>query len=166
MVPTVESQSLEQLSSLFLSCYDDWYGRREGHAMRTIIFLVAIFLSSSCATPYQALGFRGGYEDFEAQPGVHFVTFSGNAYTGRTAIIRYWHMRAKEICPNGYEMISQDSSTRASSAVRMGNSVILLRKSRAEGYIRCNNTTRTSIIEAMEAKRVEEEIPDVTGSAE
>ncbi len=93
------------------------------------------------ATPYQKAGFTGGYTDFETQPGIYFVSFTGNAFTSKETIILYWHRRTAEICggPDRYEILSQDSSV---IPYTFGDSsgVSTVYKARAEGYIRCKQT--------------------------
>lgn len=116
-------------------------------------------------TPNAPAGFRGGYRDFEAQPGLHFVSFQGNGFTSRDEVIAGWHKRAAELCggPSRYEIVSQSASTRShtatigssrvdATATTYGNTTyvrgtvtepaeIHYDKSRAEGYVRCNGGT-------------------------
>ncbi len=119
----------------------------------------------ACVTPYQPRGFRGGYTDFEAQPGIYYVAFEGNGFIGRPGVVRYWHQRAAEICggPDRYAMLSttdigqtqivtgSNPSTSTSTTVPVGGGVYQtntttngggptitsIRKPAMEGYIRC-----------------------------
>lgn len=61
------------------------------------IALVALGLAG-CETPYQPRGWNGGYTDFEAQPGVHYVSVEASRGTGYPTARRYWHRRAAEVC--------------------------------------------------------------------
>lgn len=123
--------------------------------------LVLVAVACSVKTPYAQSGFRGGYNDFEAQPGVHFVSFQGNGFTSRDEVIAGWHQRASEICGGSsrYEIISQSAATSShtatlgssrvdATATTYGNTTyvqgtvteptqIHYDKSRAEGYVRC-----------------------------
>ncbi len=93
---------------------------------------------AGCATPYQASGFNGGYTDYPAGRGVHYVSFSGNGYTSKESVTAMWHRRAAELCGGSdkYEIVARDGSTEQSYYVANGtlNSVS---RSDAEGYIRC-----------------------------
>jgi hypothetical protein len=92
----------------------------------------------ACATPYQPIGFRGGYSDFEVEPGIHYVVFEGNAHTGHAVVMQYWHRRAGEICDGSgsYEILSQSDISRE-QLVLINGDVTNVRKSGFAGYIRC-----------------------------
>jgi len=102
--------------------------------------LLFLFIVGGCATstPYQKTGFRGGYTDFETQPGIYYVSFRGNAYTSKETVIRYWHQRAAEICEGSdkYEIVSQGASS-TQYVVGNASNIDTVHKSRAEGYIKC-----------------------------
>lgn len=126
-----------------------------------LLVTVACFMK----TPQAPAGFRGGYNDFETQPGVHYVSFSGNGFTSRDEVIAGWHERAAEICggPSRYEIISQSADTSShtatvgssrvdATATTYGNTTyvqgtvtkpteIHYDKSRADGYVRCTGGT-------------------------
>ena len=125
--------------------------------------LVLIMFSEGCClrTPYQSHGFfRGGYEDFEAQPGVYYVSFKGNALTSKTTVAKFWHRRCADICggQSNYKIIEHNVSTSqhissspavgsyagsyagdagSSAGSYTGGSVSSYTTSRAEGYISC-----------------------------
>jgi hypothetical protein len=122
-----------------------WLDRRElvssafcGFRPYTVVCLVGVIVLSSCATPYQKAGFRGGYTNFETQPGVYYVSFKGNGYTSKETVIQYWHRRVAEICGgcDRYEIIGQDAST-TQHLTGDQDQIVTFHKSRAEGYIRC-----------------------------
>lgn len=112
-------------------------------------------------TQHKPADFRGGYNDFQTQPNVHFVSFTGNGLTSRDEVIAGWHRRAAEICggPSRYQIISQSAATTqhtatvgqtTATATTYGKTTyvtvnepakISFDKSRAEGYIRCNGAT-------------------------
>ena len=109
--------------------------------LRALAVITVSIVLSACVTPYQKVGYTGGYTDFETQPGIYYVSFKGNAYTSKETIILYWHRRAAEICggPGRYEILSQDSSV--NPYLSGGSSdVSTVYKARAEGYIRCKQT--------------------------
>lgn len=77
-----------------------------------------VVLAVGCATPYQANGLRGGYEDYRAGAGgAVMVTFRGNGYSSEGYVTRMWHRRAAEVCggPEQYEVLDSaiDSDTTA-----------------------------------------------------
>lgn len=51
-----------------------------------------------CATPYQRMGFAGGFRDTEVAPGVIKIEVRGNAFTPVETLEDYFHRRAKAIC--------------------------------------------------------------------
>lgn len=103
-----------------------------------VISLTGMAFLSACATPYQAAGFRGGYTDFETQPGIYYVSFKGNGYTSKETVIKYWHRHAAEICGGSdrYQIVKHDTST-TQHVAGTGYGIVTVHKSRAEGYIRC-----------------------------
>lgn len=113
-------------------------------------------LAAGCfaKTPYEQAGYRGGYNDIETQPGTHFVSFAGNGFTTRDEVIAGWHQRAAEVCGGYYEVLGQSTDTERSgtayvsgTATTRGNQTQIeatvrepmIRKSRAEGYVRCTD---------------------------
>jgi hypothetical protein len=87
-----------------------------GRLMKLATSLFA--LSAACAsnptlpTPYQAFtqaegAIPGGYIDRPLGPGEHIVTFRGDQYTLFEDALSYSHRRAQELCPAGYDTLSQ-----------------------------------------------------------
>ena len=109
-------------------------------ASTSLRFLSAMLAAGqlACATPYQHRGFRGGYSDFEAQPGVHYVAFEGNGFTSRATVAEYWHQRAAEICGgrDRYQVLSQQAASEL-FVTGSGGNVQSGRKPSMEGYITC-----------------------------
>ena len=106
----------------------------------------------ACATPYQPKDSNGGYTDYEAQPGVIHVYFEGNGFTSSQVVYHYWHRRAFELCPGGYDMLSiaDVGRTVVSSSGHHGghhggdhggyqgeHGVTSARRPAMEGYIEC-----------------------------
>ena len=78
---------------------------------QAIIVLAAISLLSACSVlPYKKADLslyagNEGYLDKELSPGVHLieVTQYGGYKDNSGLFVPYWHRRAAELCPNGYE---------------------------------------------------------------
>ncbi len=69
-----------------------------------LLTALAVLSLLACETPYRPRGPSGGYTDFEAQPGVHYVAFEATPGTGYPKVRQYWHRRAAEVCggPDSY----------------------------------------------------------------
>lgn len=66
---------------------------------------VALFLTCglSCATPYERLSGKFGYDDFRITDDTFEVSFSGNSHTPHSTVSRYVFRRAAEVClENGF----------------------------------------------------------------
>lgn len=92
------------------------YARAMGRFMTLTTSLLV--LSAACAseprlpTPYQAFtqakdAIPGGYIDRPLSPGEYIVTFRGDQYTLWEDTLAYAHRRARELCPGGYDTLSQ-----------------------------------------------------------
>ena len=106
--------------------------------MRLALSLIATGLFG-CATPYQPHGFRGGYTDFETQPGVYYVRVSTNAATSGGTTVRYWHRRAAEICGgrNRYEILDASENSESHVSGTRSGIVTTSTSHSMSGYIRC-----------------------------
>ncbi len=71
--------------------------------LRLLTTLAVLFLLA-CETSYRPRGPSGGYTDFEARPGIHYVGFEATPGTGYPMVRQYWHRRAAEVCggPESY----------------------------------------------------------------
>ncbi len=82
--------------------------------MKKICLFLIVLLS--CSTPYQRMGFAGGYEDQYLGNEIYMITVSVNSYTSKSTAYNYFHKRANEITKeNGYvryEVIEIMSSDR------------------------------------------------------
>ena len=116
--------------------------------MRTIFVLMIVALLTGCATPYQRMGFTGGYEDTHIKDNVYFVNVQTNALTSPATATQYFHRRAKELClENGYQDYKwygeKDTSGAFSSYVGTYGSGIATgtsstsRKPGIAGYVEC-----------------------------
>jgi hypothetical protein len=61
------------------------------------------------STPYQPksqiAGYKwGGYSSFPTGTGAYYVLFQGNQWTSIPTVVEFWHRRAAEVCPHGYDM--------------------------------------------------------------
>ncbi|MFH2045445.1 MAG: hypothetical protein ABIK92_09905 [Pseudomonadota bacterium] len=76
-----------------------------GDPYRLFGLLAVCFLFVGCAnaTPYQPMGFTGGYKDTHVKDDVYFVEVRCNAFTDHSTAVQYLHRRAMEVCKeNGY----------------------------------------------------------------
>ncbi len=65
-----------------------------------IILVIFLFLSGCGATKYQKLTMWDGlgYEDEKISEGTYRIKYLSNAHTTLEQIIKFWHMRASELC--------------------------------------------------------------------
>lgn len=126
------------------------------------IIALSLLASFGCRTPYQRQGRLGGYSDYQAGTDAIYVSYAGNGFTDASTIIRYWHLRAAEVCGGSdkYEVLARTDrsttevgasrSTFNGSATTHGNyttysgtavhsAPITVTKLTAEGYVRCVN---------------------------
>ncbi len=93
-------------------------------SLTIVSILMSFLLSAGCtATPYQKMGFTGGYEDTHIKGNTYYVNVSTNAYTSATTAAQYFHRRAKELCEeNGYRdyKVRQERDTSTSSVTVTG----------------------------------------------
>lgn len=60
-------------------------------------------LLSACATPYQPVGFSGGYSEMQLNQDRYVVTFRGNEFISKNRVNQYLLLRAAELTQqNGY----------------------------------------------------------------
>lgn len=78
--------------------------------LKTMSVLIAavVILAGCSSTPYQPMGFTGGYKDAHIRDNLYFVEISTNAYTDQSTAAQYFHRRAKEVCSeNGYKDLTR-----------------------------------------------------------
>lgn len=92
----------------------------------TATYLGLAILFAGCATPYQPMGFTGGYADTQLAPDVFRVSFSGNGATSSDRAQDFALLRAAEIClTHGYKyfaVISAADQSRTQLHVMPGSS--------------------------------------------
>ncbi len=103
--------------------------------MRNVLFTTCLLIAA-CATPYQEKGYRGGYSDFEVEPGLYYSAFEGNRYISSVEAKKYWHQRAKEICGK-YEMVSQDTIIKSDTRIHPEMGGYTTHSPTIDGYVRC-----------------------------
>ena len=64
----------------------------------SILLAFCVVTVVGCATPYQPVGFKGGYSESEMGSDTYLVNFQGNGYTGMGTVQTYALRRAKELC--------------------------------------------------------------------
>ncbi|WP_426755280.1 hypothetical protein [Myxococcus sp. Y35] len=97
-------------------------------------------LVAGCSTPYQRMGFRGGYRDTEVAPGIVRIEVRGNAFTDVDTLENYFHQRAVAICrPRNYDWRLDSGTTRGPSSVianRYGNTLhVYQQPAPAKGWV-------------------------------
>ncbi len=106
--------------------------------MKMILVLILVTLSG-CATPYQPMGWKGGYEETPAGDNKYIVEFRGNAHVGKTQARNYALRRAGELCVEKgyrtYDLVGHSTDTRESK-IASGQTVS---KASAELLITCVN---------------------------
>lgn len=105
---------------------------------------VLFFMITGCSTPYQKMGFRGGYEDTPIKGNLYYVNVQTNGFTSQITAVQYFHRRAKELCiENGYAdyriFNERDTSAAAAmySANQYGGSGSTVNKPGFAGYVEC-----------------------------
>lgn len=148
------------------SIYHQW-------ALSSVRTVLVGTLFMACATPYQAMGWTGGYDNVQVKPDVFFVEVKGNGYAGRTTLIGYFHRRAKALCdaagfadyivtseehgtshqsinlPNTYTGTTHgqkigDSYQGHTTVRQAGGGSISIAKHDVSGYIRCTGAVKIS----------------------
>ncbi len=92
--------------------------------LRFVTSLAVLSLLACETTQYEPRGPSGGYTDFEAQRGVHYVAFEATPGTGYPKVRQYWHRRAAEVCggPDSYMRLwtfDRDDALRAETEAQI-----------------------------------------------
>jgi hypothetical protein len=72
--------------------------------MRFVVLLAALFVSLAST----AVGYRQSYRDQDLGRGRFLITTSANEYNQNGDAHQFAFQRAKEICPDGFDVLSQD----------------------------------------------------------
>jgi len=109
-----------------------------------LISMTVIIVAGCSATPYQPMGFTGGYKDSHIRDNLYYVEISTNAYTSQGTAAQYMHRRAQEVCvENGYKDYKiegqRDTSTQFATGSYGGGSVSAssMNKPGFSGNVRC-----------------------------
>ncbi len=69
-----------------------------------MLLISLVFIALGCATPYQSVGFTGGYEETRLDENIYNVYFRGNGYTSRQKAEDFALLRAAELTlQSGYK---------------------------------------------------------------
>jgi len=83
------------------------------------LFILVLLLGlNACATPYQPMGFSGGFQEMQLGPRQYQVTFRGNGYTSVETVKQYLLRRAAELTQwhrFTHFLIVQDDGVRTST---------------------------------------------------
>jgi len=109
---------------------------------KLIVMIATATTLAGCATPYQPMGFKGGYKDVHIHDNVYYVTFGGNAWIDTGTAVQYFHRRAKELCTEkgfgNYRVLSEKDSSQWSAAATYG-SAYTMEKPVWSGQVECVN---------------------------
>ena len=108
--------------------------------MRHLFGLVFIgWLLVSCASAYGERDFRGvGYSDVQLEPNVYAIDYAGDGHQSTSMLVGFWHRRAKELCPSGYEVKDSPQFLSSSSGGMVAGGLIFMDgTSTYHGTIRC-----------------------------
>lgn len=107
--------------------------------------VLGVALVAACATPYQQMGFRGGYQDQPLGEGRYLIEVKVNGYTSAGTAMGYLHRRSAEVCKAaGYrDYVFEDAAADASYVtVRTGNTLQTVSKPERSAIIRCTRPRR------------------------
>lgn len=109
---------------------------------RVVGAMVCTLAVSGCAsTPYQPMGFRGGYQDESLGDGTYLVTVQVNAYTDASTAYRYFHRRSADLCRergfSSYVVLDSDRSSKKMISDVGGGDLVVVEKARVFGRIQC-----------------------------
>lgn len=122
-----------------------------------VTFLFLCLLLSGCATPYQPMGFRGGYSDSQLQNDQFQVSFLGNAKLTQAKARQYALRRAAEVAlSNGFDYFIVEENQDISHAFVSGSNGNVSGGSKPEAIlsIRCGNGTKPQNINSYDAREL------------
>ncbi|MBX3159539.1 MAG: hypothetical protein KF773_26445 [Deltaproteobacteria bacterium] len=99
---------------------------------------------AACATPYQPMGFTGGYADRRMPNGDYLVTVKVNGFTDRATAMEYLHRRAGEICPQGYDLIDRSSGDNGGITVTRSY-ISETKKPEENAVVRCKDSDHEEV---------------------
>ena len=117
--------------------------------MKNILLVLIIFVITGCmtSTPYQPMGFKGGYENTQLDKNVFEVTFSGNGLTSRQRVRDFAMLRSAELTiQNGYKYfisINENTSSTQHTVVTPKTSTTDHNISVSDGYAYGTSNTTT-----------------------
>jgi hypothetical protein len=101
--------------------------------MRTLLVLTVLVVGCASPTPYQKMGYAGGYADTQLSERVFEISFAGNGYTHRMTVEAYTMRRAAEVTVArgfaGFVEVGQEGHTDQSLAYYNNNPYIVARHS-------------------------------------
>src|SRR5690606_4541529 len=109
--------------------------RATGEEMRLVI--AAALALVGCSTPYQQMGFRGGYRDRPMGGGRYLVEVRVNGYTSSGTALEYLHRRATELCGGANYVVEDGTADASYGVVRTGNSAHVYSKPELSALVRC-----------------------------
>ena len=91
--------------------------------IKLLMLLSACVVLASCATGYKKKSAWDGlgYTDEKVSDGVYEVTYLANALTPNQDALKYWHMRAKELCGSDSYQYDVKETIQANKNYRTGS---------------------------------------------
>lgn len=74
-------------------------------------WIVACVVVAGCATPYQPMGARGGYDQERHSGGAWAIITETNVWSSRADAILFGYRRASELCPGGFNVADTDRTS-------------------------------------------------------
>ena len=103
--------------------------------MNKLIIIGAALLMAGCVSvgykPFSTMS--GGYKDESLGKGKFFISYEMYGKVDPNITLERWHMRAKELCSQGYEVLSLERND-----VHLGGELIPSDKI-YEGFVQCKN---------------------------
>jgi len=79
--------------------------------MRLVVILLAVFFSAASAVSY-----RDSYRQQDLGHGKYLITTEANQYNSAGDAYQFAFSRARELCPDGFDILSQDGQAVAHSS--------------------------------------------------
>ncbi|OGT05854.1 MAG: hypothetical protein A2103_03770 [Gammaproteobacteria bacterium GWF2_41_13] len=86
--------------------------------MKIMPLILCVFILAACATPYQPMGYRGGYSNMQLSDDIYKVTFAGNGFSSREYVNDLLLYRCAELANENrydYFLMLNDSENKTES---------------------------------------------------
>lgn len=107
--------------------------------MKKRVGLVLVMAIAGCATPYQEMGWRGGYDQSHLGPGMWSVRVEVNAHTSAGTALEYAYRRAGELCGSMEFDVLDGTQAHRDNYVVTNNVVTNYQKTDISIIVRCRS---------------------------